>query len=186
VTLSVAALITFGSTPGIVKKSAELLNYGRLGRPDYGRHHTEARAGECLMTWGYSIDFRERAFVRLLLRDRRGHRMPDAWVLMPARRRPEIQGMAQRRGGSHATAARAPHHRQLAAHHLTASKTRKRCKYFLEFSFEVLNTDCTIKGIFHHEINISDSLFLGAQPRFADAVTRAGRSYIDRAWHSWQ
>ena len=56
-TLSVAALITFGSTPGIVKKSAELLNYGRLGRPDYGRHHTEARAGECLMTWGYQSTF---------------------------------------------------------------------------------------------------------------------------------
>jgi len=64
VTLSVAALIAFGPMPGIVKKLAELLDFGRRGRPDYGRHHTEAWVDDCLMTWGYSIDFRKgRLFV---------------------------------------------------------------------------------------------------------------------------
>ena len=49
VTLSVAALIALGPISGIVKKLAELL--------DYGRHHTEARAGGCLLNWGYSATF---------------------------------------------------------------------------------------------------------------------------------
>jgi hypothetical protein len=60
VTLSLAALIALGPTPGIVKKLAEIL--------DYGRHQAEARVGECLMTWEYSIAFRKRAFVRLILK----------------------------------------------------------------------------------------------------------------------
>ena len=67
VTLSVAALIALGPTPGIVKKLAEILDYGRLGRPDYRRHQAEARDGECLMTWAYSIDFRKSVFVRPIL-----------------------------------------------------------------------------------------------------------------------
>ena len=67
VTLSVAALIALGPTPGFVKKLAELLDYGRLGGPDCGRHQAEARVGECLMTWEYSIDFRKRAFVCLIV-----------------------------------------------------------------------------------------------------------------------
>jgi len=43
VTLSSAAFIAFGPMLGIVKKLAEPLDFGRLGRPDYGRHHTEPR-----------------------------------------------------------------------------------------------------------------------------------------------
>jgi len=66
VTLSVAALTAFGPTPGIVKKLAEILDYGRLGRPDYRRYQAEAWVGECLMTWEHSIAFRKRAFVRLI------------------------------------------------------------------------------------------------------------------------
>jgi putative transposase len=52
---------------GIVKNLAELLDFRRLGRPVYGRHHTEARVRDCLMAWRYSIDFLERAFVRPIL-----------------------------------------------------------------------------------------------------------------------
>jgi hypothetical protein len=42
-------LTALGPTPVIVKKLAETLDYGRLGRPDYGRRQAEARVGECLM-----------------------------------------------------------------------------------------------------------------------------------------
>jgi len=68
VTLSIAALIALSQMAGIVKKLAELLDSGRLARLDYARHRTEARVGGCLMTWGYSIAFRKRAFVRLIFR----------------------------------------------------------------------------------------------------------------------
>ena len=50
-TLSVAALIALGPTPGIVRTLTRPLDYGRLGRPDFGRHRTEARVGDCWMTW---------------------------------------------------------------------------------------------------------------------------------------
>jgi len=61
-TLRVAALIALGPMPGIVKKLAEILDFGRLGRPDYSRHRTEARVGDCWMTWAYSINFRKGRF----------------------------------------------------------------------------------------------------------------------------
>ena len=67
VTLSVAALIAFGPMLGIVKKLAELHDFYPPGRRDSGRHRTEARVGDCWMTWAYSIDFRKRAFVRPIL-----------------------------------------------------------------------------------------------------------------------
>jgi hypothetical protein len=67
VTLSVAALIAFGPMLGIVKKLAELHDFYPPGRRDSGRHRTEARVGDCWMTWVYSIDFRKRVFVRPIL-----------------------------------------------------------------------------------------------------------------------
>jgi len=56
-------LIALGPKPGIVKKLAELHDFYPPARRDSGRHRTEARVGDCWITWAYSIDFRKRIFV---------------------------------------------------------------------------------------------------------------------------
>ena len=51
------------------KNRAEVRNFSRLGRHDYGRDRVEAQVDGCLMTWGYSSDLRKRAFIRLIPAD---------------------------------------------------------------------------------------------------------------------
>jgi len=64
---SAAAAVAFGPKRGIVKKLAELPDFYRPERRDSGRYCTEARVGDCWMTWAYSIGFRERVFIRPIL-----------------------------------------------------------------------------------------------------------------------